>query len=610
MRRAVAALAALVAVVLVAACGTTPKSHGHLSVSRVASHGVTVGKQHAQLAAYTLADGGSYSAQLHWDITWTGHTATGYYVYVGSTQEADVASSPWIVTGMDCGTTYTLGVKAHDGSGNVSAEYTQDYTTPDCVVDTPVNTTAPAFVSGTSIQGQTLSVSDGDWSNAPTGYTYQWQRCTFPSYQDTSCSDISGATSSTYTTTSSDAGDSLRAVVTAANSGGPASADTPVSGSVASSQTAQTTCFQSPGTCGYPDPNYGNVGVPAGTILTNVSGGIAVSSSGCSPSGSWCTGSGTSGDPYTIDGVNATGQITITTSNVVVENSKVTISGGGSGYMNGDGQGSAAVAIGNIAGGATVDNVQLTDDTFTNADDGTTIQHAVYSGIPGGNSPTNVVGDGLYAYSQSDGSTDTTTCTASGNSNVAVDTGGVDSLWWGPGTIENSYEYIGNLYIACDHIENIYEFAGSPLDVDHNTLFNADGQTTNVFVDGKGGAADDTINNNLLGGGQFVYYPGGNSATGSATVTNNRIARCGAARALWVPSWFCPLNSSTGGTGGTPYPNPGAGSADQNPTTPDGLGFFPKGGASGPDGGEPTGGTNTYTGNIWDNTASSDTFGP
>ena len=41
----------------------------------------------------------------------------------------------------------------------------------------PSNTTPPA-VTGTPKVGQTLTVSNGTWTGSPTGYTYQWQRCT------------------------------------------------------------------------------------------------------------------------------------------------------------------------------------------------------------------------------------------------------------------------------------------------------------------------------------------------------------------------------------------------------------------------------------------------
>src|SRR5271166_3727112 len=58
----------------------------------------------------------------------------------------------------------------------------------------PENTSAPT-ITGAAQQGQTLTEAHGAWSNSPTGYSYQWQRC---SATGTGCTAISGATSQTY----------------------------------------------------------------------------------------------------------------------------------------------------------------------------------------------------------------------------------------------------------------------------------------------------------------------------------------------------------------------------------------------------------------------------
>jgi hypothetical protein len=83
----------------------------------------------------------------------------------------------------------------------------------------PMSTSAPV-ISGTPQEGDTLTATPGSWSNGPTSYAYAWQRCT----SSTSCSNISGATSSTYTLQTADLTDTIHAVVTASNPGGQASA--------------------------------------------------------------------------------------------------------------------------------------------------------------------------------------------------------------------------------------------------------------------------------------------------------------------------------------------------------------------------------------------------
>jgi poly(3-hydroxybutyrate) depolymerase len=164
-------------------------------------------------------DCGPDAGSLHWSIAAWGHTTTGYLVFVNGVQFADVAQSPWVVGGLDCGTTFTLGVEAHDGSGNHSRLYTSNYSTPACAP--PGNTALPVITdttsSGTFLQGDSLSTTNGTWSGAPTSFTRQWQDC---DNVGGNCTNISGATSTTYVLTSTDVGHTIRARITATNSAG------------------------------------------------------------------------------------------------------------------------------------------------------------------------------------------------------------------------------------------------------------------------------------------------------------------------------------------------------------------------------------------------------
>jgi hypothetical protein len=96
----------------------------------------------------------------------------------------------------------------------------------------PANTGLPT-VSGTAQDGQTLTAGNGTWSGTPPfTYANQWRRC---NASGASCSDIAGATSSTYALTPADIGSTIRVAVTASNSGG--------SDSATSSQTAVVTAI-------------------------------------------------------------------------------------------------------------------------------------------------------------------------------------------------------------------------------------------------------------------------------------------------------------------------------------------------------------------------------
>ncbi len=84
--------------------------------------------------------------------------------------------------------------------------------------------TSPPTIGGTAKQGSTLTANDGTWSNNPTSFTYQWDRC---ASDGNGCGDISGATSKTYTPVAGDVGHTLRVIVTAVNADGktPATSD-------------------------------------------------------------------------------------------------------------------------------------------------------------------------------------------------------------------------------------------------------------------------------------------------------------------------------------------------------------------------------------------------
>jgi hypothetical protein len=89
---------------------------------------------------------------------------------------------------------------------------------------TPVDVAAPS-VTGTAVQGQTLSAASGTWDPAGTAYAFQWQHC---DASGANCADVAGATAQSYAVTSADAGTTLRVNVTATNRFGSAVASSPV----------------------------------------------------------------------------------------------------------------------------------------------------------------------------------------------------------------------------------------------------------------------------------------------------------------------------------------------------------------------------------------------
>jgi hypothetical protein len=78
------------------------------------------------------------------------------------------------------------------------------------ILAVPLNLTPPV-ISGTTTPGQTLTTTNGTWSNNPTSYTYQWNRDGLA---------INGATSNQYAVVGADRGHALTCTVTATNGTG------------------------------------------------------------------------------------------------------------------------------------------------------------------------------------------------------------------------------------------------------------------------------------------------------------------------------------------------------------------------------------------------------
>lgn len=79
--------------------------------------------------------------------------------------------------------------------------------------------------------GDTLTAGTGTFTNNPTSYSYQWQRCD-PVGDRKNCTNISGATDKSYKVVSADVNRKLHLIVTAKNADGSDSADSQATGVV------------------------------------------------------------------------------------------------------------------------------------------------------------------------------------------------------------------------------------------------------------------------------------------------------------------------------------------------------------------------------------------
>lgn len=127
--------------------------------------------------------------------------------------------SSYVLAAGDIGSTLRVKVSATNVAGSAS-----DTSAATAIVAYrhPRNLALPT-ISGIARAGLTLTARTGAWESVPSlSYTYQWQRCEEPGKN---CSDISGATSSTYILSPSDVASAPRVVVTATNSAGSTSSD-------------------------------------------------------------------------------------------------------------------------------------------------------------------------------------------------------------------------------------------------------------------------------------------------------------------------------------------------------------------------------------------------
>jgi subtilisin family serine protease len=108
---------------------------------------------------------------------------------------------------------YSTGPSDPFGTATIDSEQMSVYATYTTSAPPPAlfNVTPPS-ITGSGVQGQTLTATTGDWTGSPTAYAYQWRRC---DSSGSNCTNIPGATSQTYLLTAADVGATMQVAVTA-----------------------------------------------------------------------------------------------------------------------------------------------------------------------------------------------------------------------------------------------------------------------------------------------------------------------------------------------------------------------------------------------------------
>jgi chitodextrinase len=110
------------------------------------------------------------SVHLNWLPSNDNVAVTAYNVYLNNLFETAFFSTDGTIYGLDCGTTYTITVKARDAAGNISDADTIEFTTVACIDDQ-----SPSKPAGLSIKNRTQTSAEIQWVKstdniAVTGY--------------------------------------------------------------------------------------------------------------------------------------------------------------------------------------------------------------------------------------------------------------------------------------------------------------------------------------------------------------------------------------------------------------------------------------------------------
>lgn len=243
----------------------------------------------------------------------------------------------------------------------------------------------------------------------------------------------------------------------------------------------QTGCASQPSKCGYPDAS--NTGVPAGVTLKAVPGQVASGIGWTWNSGGYVN---VTGDGAVLDGLEIKGSISVSASNVVIQNVRIVERGE-----------SFGIALRHANG------VIIKDTEISSPDAGANRLMVGIKDIYGDSSGIQVL-----------------------RTDISHTSTGIQME---SGLIQDNYIHSMG-YKSGDHVNGTTSNGGSSLlTIRHNTILNSFDQTDaiSLFQD-FGGQSNRVIDSNLLAGGGYTLYGGANPgarATSNIKITNNRFAR-------------------------------------------------------------------------------------
>ena len=248
-RRWPAALAIAVAAIAIGAVFGTPLTGNAAAQAAPASTAAPAITGTAQQGSTLTADNGTWSnSPTSFAYAWSRCDTSGN----ACAAIAGATAQTYTLQQADVGATIRIGVTASNTDGSTQATSAQTAVVSSNAA--PADT-APPTISGTPQAGATLTVANGTWNGSPTAFAYAWSRC---DANGGTCAAIAGATAATYPVAEADVGSTLRATVTATNSGG-STPSTTVPTAVITAAPAPTGCPSS----GTGVIQVGDVGAPA-----------------------------------------------------------------------------------------------------------------------------------------------------------------------------------------------------------------------------------------------------------------------------------------------------------------------------------------------------------
>ena len=203
--------------------------------------------------------------------TWTASPPVSSYGYrwlrcdshgAGCATISGATTSSYKLVAADQGHMIQVAVTATSASGTGTAY--SDPEGPVGAANAPASVNPPT-ITGKAVVGEQLTADKGTWNGSPTSFGYQWQRC---DQNGAGCSDIAGATASTYGVRTADVGNTLRAQVRATNGNGTATSTSAPTAKVAAAAAPSPQCGSSnaSGTA----LSAANIGLPDRLILSGV----------------------------------------------------------------------------------------------------------------------------------------------------------------------------------------------------------------------------------------------------------------------------------------------------------------------------------------------------